>query len=139
MNAEDILHDSFLKIYNARKTIDKNKDIRPWMKTITINTALNFLRKEKKLLLTEHEGYFEDVSEEPDDGYLYNKEDLYLALEKLPQGYKTIFSLYAIDNLTHIEIAKYLDISVGTSKSQFHRAKKMIKAELINKKHASVG
>jgi RNA polymerase sigma-70 factor (ECF subfamily) len=58
------------------------------------------------------------------------KERLLLLLQKLPDGYRTVFNLYTLDNLTHKEIAEHLNISEGTSKSQYFKAKKMIQLML---------
>jgi len=59
------------------------------------------------------------------------KNKLIAVLRQLPAGYKTIFNLYTVDNLTHKEIASYLGITEGTSKSQYSKAKKMIKRLLL--------
>jgi RNA polymerase sigma-70 factor (ECF subfamily) len=70
------------------------------------------------------------ASEDPNE----LKEKLMFILNKLPDGYRTIFNLYTIDNLTHKEIAEYLEISEGTSKSQYFKAKKMIQSLLMTEK-----
>ena len=62
------------------------------------------------------------------------KERLMNALDTLPEGYKVIFNLYVIEGLTHPEIADYLEISVNTSKSQLHKARKMLRDQLEEKK-----
>ena len=87
--------------------------------------------------LTENESDFNEIDEsialeEEDRSEL--KAKLLLILGKLPDGYRTVFNLYTIDNLTHKEIAEHLDISEGTSKSQYFKAKKMIQSLLVSEK-----
>lgn len=138
-DAKEVLQLSFIKIFEKRETFDATKPFGPWAKTIVIRTALNFIREYGKFKLTENEAFFDDMSNvevaQEDTGGL--KERLHAALNQLPTGYRTVFSLYAIDNLTHKEIAGYLGISEGTSKSQYSKAKKMIQALLQNEKIAS--
>lgn len=130
-DAKEVLQETFIKVYNHRETYDESKPVGPWVRTIAIRTALNFIRERAKFKLTEDEYYFDRVTEEecaPEENNL--KERLMSVLEKLPAGYRMVFSLYAIDNLTHKEIAEYLGISIGTSKSQYSKAKRMIQSML---------
>lgn len=132
-DAQDILQDVFVKVYESRSSYNIEKPFGAWIKTITIRTALNFLKKNNRTVLNSN---LEDLPikhsvEEVSNTLLKNK--LEFALNQLPEGYRTVFSLYAIDNLTHKEIAEYLEIAEGTSKSQYSKAKKMLQ-QLIEKK-----
>jgi RNA polymerase sigma-70 factor (ECF subfamily) len=123
-----MLQESFIKLYNARESVNPELPIAPWIKTITIRTALNYIQKNYSIILIDNELKFDqaifEVENELDKQALMDK--LLKILQQLPDGYRTVFNLYTIDNLTHKEIAEYLSISEGTSKSQYFKAKKMI-------------
>ncbi len=124
-DAQDVLQEAFIKIYEARTTVDEHKPIAPWLKTITIRCALNYIRNNYKYIPKGDEDFIEDLSEDfesTDSWFAEKRERLLQALRKLPDGYRTVFSLHAIDQLTHKEIASYLGISEGTSKSQYAKA-----------------
>ena len=138
-DANDVLQESFIKVYNSRESFDATKPIGAWIKTITIRTAINYIRKNYKHELVDDERRFDVIqpeqSEVDDTGSL--KDRLSRILEKLPEGYRRVFQMYAIENLTHKEIASYLGITEGTSKSQYSKAKKMIQKLLETNKMAS--
>jgi RNA polymerase sigma-70 factor (ECF subfamily) len=116
------------------------------MKRITVNTALNHIRdnfknnKTESLFdneyesITEQEKYFSEYDELLEH---INKESLFKMIQDLPDGYRTIFNLYAIENYSHKEIAEQLDVSVSTSKTQLFKARRILTAkinEILEKK-----
>jgi len=131
----DILQDSFIKIYEKRKSFNPDYELGSWIKRIVINTAIDHFNKNKKTILVEDESFFEeeDNSTIEIDNSTDLKSQLIVALQNLPEGYRTVFNLYVLDNLTHQEIADYLKISISTSKSQLSRARKMLKNVLEEK------
>ena len=137
-DAKEVLQETFIKVYESRRKFDISKSIGAWIKTITIRTALNYIKKNYKTILIEDETQFDLISipvVEVDSSSI--KDLLKKSLEKLPEGYRVVFQLFAIENLTHKEIADYLGIKEGTSKSQYSKAKAMIKKMLETKKVAS--
>lgn len=138
-DAKDVLQEAFIKVYNNREKYDINQPIGAWVKTITIRCALNYLKERSRFQLTDNEYVFDSTeiqafNEQPQSTL---KEKLQKALDTLPDGYRTVFSLFTIDNLTHKEIADYLGISVGTSKSQYAKAKKILQQLLQKERIAS--
>lgn len=135
-DAKDVLQESFIKIHQSRDRYNPDLPIGAWIKTITIRTALNYIKENYKMVLVDDEMRFDrsimEGSEEEDHREM--KEKLLQILNQLPDGYRTVFNLYTIDNLTHKEIAEYLKISEGTSKSQYFKAKKMIHQMLESEK-----
>lgn len=127
-DAKDVLQESFIKIYQSREKYNVDLPIGAWIKTITIRTALNYIKDNYRMILTDDEMRFDRsvFEEDHEDNNRELKEKLLQVLQQLPDGYRTVFNLYTIDNLTHKEIAEYLDITEGTSKSQYFKAKKMI-------------
>ena len=127
-DAQEVLQESFIKIYERRKTFDPQRTLAPWIKNIVIHTAINFLKKQKKMVLSDQEKDFNQQEEwtEPEISNDAIKSQLMSILQQLPEGYRTVFNLFVLDNLSHKEIAEYLAISEGTSKSQLSKAKLMI-------------
>ena len=129
-DAQDVLQETFVKVFQSKNQVDPEKDIAPWIKTIAIRVALNYIRDQYKYQLQGEEDFRDDAADEMDNDYssLQEKRELLLkALQQLPDGYRMVFSLYAVDNLTHKEIAVHLGITEGTSKSQYAKAKKKLK------------
>lgn len=127
-DAQEVLQESFIKIYEKRSHYDIHYPLASWIKKIVIHTAINYLKKQKKLVLTENELEFDQEESELDTEIPIERlrERLLLILQELPAGYRTVFNLYVIDNWSHNEIAEHLGIAVGTSKSQLAKAKQMI-------------
>ncbi len=128
--AEEILQDGFVKVFNAIKTFRQESKLETWITRIMVNTALNAQRK--KLYLYP----MVDVQEIdlPDDevsisGMHVNQ--LLEMIQTLPQGCQIVFNLFAIEGYGHKEIAELLGISEGTSKSQYARAKSLLQAKLL--------
>jgi RNA polymerase sigma-70 factor (ECF subfamily) len=130
--AEDILQDSFLSIFKDLHQYDPDKGkLYTWMRRVTINTALQALRK-KKMEFVELEEKFIDYDHRVDfDPEVDLKmEDFMQIMSALPDGYRTVFNLYQIEGYSHKEIAQLLGISVGTSRSQYYKAKEKLKEKI---------
>lgn len=129
-DAQDVLQEAFVKVFQSKANLDPNKDIGPWLKTITIRVALNYIRDQYKYVAQGDEDFRDDTADDEvsDQSFSTEKRDKLLqALQQLPDGYRMVFSLYAVDNLTHKEIAAFLGIAEGTSKSQYAKAKMKLK------------
>lgn len=137
-DAKDVLQEAFIKVYSNQKQYDVKSPIGAWIKTITINTALTYIKKTYRYQLHEDDAYFDELVWENDEPV--KTEDLKLKLlsilNRLPDGYRVVFNLYTIDNLTHKEIAEHLGISESTSKTQYFKAKKFIQKILESEKIA---
>jgi RNA polymerase sigma-70 factor (ECF subfamily) len=146
-DAEDILHDGFLKIISSlgNFSLRQNGSIQGWMKRIVINTALNHLRDSKKLQTLAEAELMEKIADEPsaepelqEDLITELDQDQILALIcELPQGYRTVFNLYVFENYGHREIAEALSCSINTSKSQLSKARVLLRKKinaLVNSK-----
>ena len=133
--AEDVLHDAFIKIFTKIDQYSGKGSFEAWMKRITTNTAIQHLRDKakKRLVISEKEvdevNIIEEVKEESPQ---LPAQELMKIIQMLPDGYKMIFNLYVFEKMSHKEIAQLLGISEGTSKSQFSRAKQYLRNE-INK------
>jgi RNA polymerase sigma-70 factor (ECF subfamily) len=124
--AQDVLQDSFITIF---KKLDQYKDtgsFEGWCRRITINTALQKYRGTKVYQLEqEHQIPDEPVEIEEPDGL--GLQEMMEMIQRLPDRYRLVFSLYSLDGYGHKEIAKMMGISEGTSKSNLSRAKQNLK------------
>jgi len=124
--AEDILQESFIKVFNYISSFRKDCPLENWIKKIVINTALNTNRSKLYLYPAVDVENTDLKNLLADDPYVISSlhyEQLLEIIHQLPTSYRTIFNLYAIEGYQHNEIAAMLDISEGTSKSQYARAK----------------
>jgi len=131
--AEDILQEGFVKIFSYVKKFEGRGSFEGWMKRIMVNTAITHYHKNSKH--NKHHYDIVDVKETSFEKKTYKESDYTLdelnkIIQSLPEGYKIVFSLYAIEGYKHKEIAKFLKIDINTSKSQYSRAKKMIRKKL---------
>ena len=138
--AEEIMQESFLTAFEKIGTFRGEVSFGAWLKKIVINRSLDSLRK-KKVLFEEidEEGLpqlqTEDLGEEGDESGGWNAESIRQALDQLPDGYRTILSLYLFEGYDHDEIAGILGIRATTSRTQYSRAKKRLRQLLTNKDH----
>ncbi|WP_074409409.1 MULTISPECIES: RNA polymerase sigma factor [Aquimarina] len=130
-DAEDVVQDSFVEAFKNLKSFRYESTFGSWLKRIVINKSLNHL-KLKKIPVTPLDQHEYHISEEiiaPVKSKDINK--IKKGIKTLPDGYRQILSLYLIEGYDHIEIAEILGITISTSKSQYHRAKKKL-IEIVN-------
>jgi RNA polymerase sigma factor (sigma-70 family) len=125
--AQDILQDSFVKVFDKIKTFNQQGSLEGWIKRIISNTAIDHFRK--KSTLSDYVQYDQVFNESDTGGNALdhiNAQEVLEQVTKLPDGARVIFNLYAIEGYSHKEISKKLNISIGTSKSQFSRARNIL-------------
>lgn len=123
--AEDVLQESFIKVFKNLASFDQRASLKTWLTRIVINTALNMLRKEHKIT----DWDLSEVADVKTEGLAlhdYQFNELLSFIQQLPAGCKAVFNLYAIEGYTHKEIGEMLKVSEGTSKSQYFRAKGLL-------------
>ena len=131
--AQDCLQESFIIIFNKIKDFRSEGSFEGWLKRITVNTCLNKLKS--KNIFKEFDDYKHNVVEEEaidEDFYQMKVDEIYQLMNEMPQQYKTVFNLYIIDEFSHKEIAQHLNISEGTSKSNYSRAKEWLKSRILH-------
>lgn len=132
-DAEEILQDAFVKAYTKLNKLKDNRKFGGWLRTITVNECLNFLRK-KKIVFDELSQSLTDMEEMDDTEIHIDRKTLREAIDGLPEGSRIIFKLHLTENYKHKEIAQMLNISESTSKSQYARAKQLLKEKLLGEK-----
>jgi len=128
--AEDVLHEGFIKILTNISSYKGTGAFEGWMRRVMVNTALERFRKQFQMYpITEvnesdiglkHEDILANI----------NAKDLLELIKELPPAYKMVFNMYAIDGYSHKEIAEKLNISIGTSKSNLSRARKILQEKV---------
>ncbi len=130
--AEDVLQEAFAEAFLRLGSFRFESSYGAWLKRIVINRCINHLKK-RRVELNYREELPENSFNEEDDpvDVQYEVSKILRAMEKLPDGYRVIFSLYLIEGYDHSEIAQIMGISESTSKSQFSRARQKVK-EILN-------
>ena len=126
---KDVLQESFIKIFSFLNSFNYRGEgsLKAWMAKITLNETLKFVRNNSRLATDSIDDKNMDIA----DGDNMETEDiptdvLHQFIRELPDGYRTVFNLYVIDDKSHKEIAQLLGIKENTSASQLHKAKSML-------------
>jgi RNA polymerase sigma factor (sigma-70 family) len=136
--AEEALQDSFLKAFENIQKFDGKNSFGVWLKRIVINRSLDVIKKRKINFVPIGENDFAEDEPEVDDEIIYDVETIKASVLQLPDGYRTILILFLFEDYSHKEIAEVLNISEGTSKSQYSRARKKL-VELMKQNIISNG
>lgn len=132
--AQDLLHDGFMKVFSNIKSFEGKGSFEGWMKRVFVNMALEVIRKDRiKKQQTEDVENIEDLDIADlgeDDADKISETDLLKMIQELPQGYRSVFNLYAIEEYSHREISQMLNIAEGTSRSQYIRARLMLQEKI---------
>jgi RNA polymerase sigma-70 factor (ECF subfamily) len=122
--AEDILQEGFIRIFNHIKDFRGEGSIEGWVRRTIVNTSINFYKKRiKQGISTELETIKEKIESDNLIIDMLAAEELLEIIRELPDGYRTVFNLNVIEGYSHKEIGEMLDISENTSKSQLSRAR----------------
>ena len=121
--AEDVVQNGFISIFENIESFKGTGSLEGWVRKIMVNTALTNIRKNKKLKQNIELDSVEFMIPSNLHGESLEAKDLLKIIQTLPIGFKTVFNLYAIEGYSHKEIGDMLNISEGTSKSQYSRAK----------------
>lgn len=129
-DAEEIMIDGFMRVFQKINQFREDGSFEGWIRRIMVTESLMFLRKHKSW---HSEMGIDEMPGEPDYEWAettLEADDLLRLINQLPDGYRTVFNLYAIEGYSHTEIAEMLGISEGTSKSQLSRARVLLQTNL---------
>jgi RNA polymerase sigma-70 factor (ECF subfamily) len=130
--AEDILQDSFLKIFFSIGDFSGAGSFAGWMRKVAVNTAITHYHKNLKhryhIEIEEYVSVETGTSSFEED--LFTSDELFKVMNDLPAGYRMVFNLYAVEGYKHKEIAEMLGIDTNTSKSRYSRAKAVLRDKL---------
>ncbi len=129
--AAEVMNQGFMKVFTKIETFDAARPFKAWLGRIMMNVSIDHYRANLKM------AYSEDLenAEHLDDGTFtdsnLNYQDLLAMVQQLPQAYRTVFNLFAIDGYSHEEIAETLHINIGTSKSNLFKARQKLKQMIM--------
>lgn len=136
--AQDNLQDAFLDIFGKIKFYKGTGSFEGWMKRITINKAIDKYKKDRHLNILINNDILEDHTlVETTTIDAMPLDDILKHIQELPTRYRMVFNLYELDDYSHKDISKLLNISVNTSKSNLHRAKSILQTKMQQPTHAS--
>jgi RNA polymerase sigma-70 factor (ECF subfamily) len=142
-DASEVLNSAFLKVFEKLKQYKSAGSLEGWIKKIVINSSLDFIRSNKtyrnKFILTDEFPSYGSFEKPDNDNVDFSDAEIYLTGEEifelisaLPPATRIVFNLYVMDDFTHKQVAKQLNISTGTSQWHLSNARKLLK-EKINK------
>lgn len=131
-DVKDVLQESFLRIFDGIGSFEyRGKgSLKGWLTKITINEALKFIRRNDKIEFVDISSHQDIQPDEEPDIDSVPSSVIFRLIRELPDGYRTIFNLYVIENRSHKEIAALLGIKESTSASQLHRAKSLLATKI---------
>lgn len=130
--AEDVLQEAFTDCFRKIGSFRSESTFGAWLKTIVINKCINRLRKrEAELVYVDDYSEVESADEDAPADLWPDPAVIAKAVEKLPEGYRVVFSLYLLEGYDHNEISQIMNISESTSKTQYLRAKEKLKKILL--------
>ncbi|MCX7743464.1 MAG: RNA polymerase sigma factor [Flavobacteriales bacterium] len=132
--AEDLLQDTFVKIFANIHSYRGDGSFEGWMRIIAVNTCLSWIRKNKNLareieLNQKHDRMFEE--QEESEVFPITADVLMQQISTLPDGYRVVLNLFAIEGFSHKQISEKLGISESTSRSQYSRAKSFLSKKVM--------
>jgi len=136
--AEEVMLNGFLKVFTNLKNFEHNGSFEGWIRRIMIRESISFLRKKKQIEFVTDEVEINQVT----INSVYSDmdvEEIQNLIDALPDGYRIVFIMYAIEGYKHHEIATLLNISEGTSKSQLFKARKILQEKIIKLNKTSDG
>jgi len=129
--AAEVMNQGFMKVFTHINRFDTSRPFKAWIGRIMMNVSIDYYRANLKMAYTEDLEKAENVSEGDLTDKNLNYEDLLAMVQQLPQAYRTVFNLFAIDGYSHEEIGEMLNINPGTSKSNLHKARQKLKQMIL--------
>ena len=137
--AAEVMNQGFFKVFTHIESYDITRPFKAWLGKIMMNVSIDFYRANLKMAYTEDLDKAEHIS----DGELVDRNlhynDLLAMVQQLPQAYRTVFNLFAIEGYSHEEIGAMLNINPGTSKSNLHKARHKLKQMILKADESANG
>lgn len=131
LEAEGVMVNGFLKVFDKINQFTGQGSFEGWVRRIMVNESLYYLRKNKTMYLEVDLDQIKSSGESELVSQDLLVDDLLTMVNNLPMGYRTVFNLFAIEGYSHKEIAKILEITPGTSKSQLSRARLILQKQIV--------
>jgi len=129
-DAQDILQDGFVKVFGNIARFKGTGSFEGWIRRIIVNTAIEHFRKKNTLQVIDEHTENQLADDHTNIFNLLEAKELLEIIKSMPAGYRTVFNLYAVEGYTHKEIATMMNLTEGTSKSQYARAKNWLQERI---------
>lgn len=131
-DAEDVTQEVFVKVFEKLGSFRGESTLGAWIKRITVNTTLNFLRQANRLqtVAFENQNPLSEEQEVDESAWTHDIRRIHEAITELPDGCRAVFSLHLLEGYRHQDVAKMLGITESTSKTQYMRAKRLLRESL---------
>lgn len=131
-DALEIVNDSFMKVFTKLHKFNKDSEFKPWFRKIVVNTSLDKIKKQQSFIMKSDINEAESISIREDILSRIGYKELMAQVQTLSFAYRTVFNMYVIDGFKHEEIAKALNISTGTSKSNLSKARATLQKKITD-------
>lgn len=133
-DAEDVTQEVFIKVFEKLESFRGESTLGAWIKRIAVNTSLNYLRQANRLqtVTWENQTLPSDEPEVDETVWAHDIQRIHEAIKLLPDGCRTVFCLHLLEGFRHQDVAQMLGITESTSKTQYMRAKRILKEKLEN-------
>ncbi len=131
MEAEDILQDGFVRVFNYLKQFNGEGSFEGWVRRVMVNVALRHCQKRKHQFSEVNDASERIESNEPFAHDRLSENEILKMVQQLPQGYRIVFNLHVLEGYGHEEIGEILKIGASTSRSQLVKARKMLQTMLL--------
>jgi RNA polymerase sigma-70 factor (ECF subfamily) len=128
-HAEEVMLNGFFKVFTKLKSFNNNGSFEGWIRRIMVNEAISFLRAKKRLEFSTDDTVFPETATNNIKAEI-DVAEIQQLIDNLPEGYRMVFVMYAIEGYKHSEIATMLGINEGTSKSQLFKARQLLQQQL---------
>lgn len=135
--AMDILHESFIKIFRSIRKYKPGTSLGAWMRRITVNTAIDYYRRNARRRTEDIDQAFDLSSKDADALSQCTEQEILAAIQKLTPAYRTVFNLYVIEGYSHKEIADQLEITESTSRSNLVKARGKLQEMLKEQRYGA--
>lgn len=130
--AAEVMNQGFFKVFKNIDRYDAGRPFKAWLGKIMMNVSIDYYRANLKMAYTEDIETAEHLSDGDYTDKNLNYNDLLAMVQRLPQAYRTVFNLFAIDGYSHDEIGEMLNINAGTSKSNLFKARQKLKQMILD-------
>lgn len=137
-HAEEAMLNGFFKVFKHLKSFNAEGSFEGWIRRIMVRESISFLRQKNHIEFSE-ENLIETSSFSHQTNAEMDVADIQRLIDGLPEGYKMVFVMYAIEGYKHAEIAELLKITEGTSKSQLFKARKLLQEQINKQNNTSYG
>lgn len=129
--AEDVMISSFVKVFQHLKSFRHEGSFEGWIRRIMVRDSITYLRK-RQFVVFDEDRFPESLDTGVEASSVLDVEQIQKIIDRLPEGYRMVFMLYAVEGYNHLQVSELLGITEGTSKSQLYKARKVLQEQITH-------